>query len=65
VVIMSQKRMTMDDLAQELVDLGVSNAIYMVGSSAYGFAIDAEGNKIEFGKEDSHARANTNYIVWK
>lgn len=65
VVIMSQKRVTMHDFAQALVDLGVSNAIYMVGSSAYGFAIDAKGNKIEFGKEDTNARTNTNYIVWK
>lgn len=65
VVIMTHKKMTLNEFSQELVGLGVSNAIYLVGSSAFGFAIDEEGNRIEFGKNQEHLSRNTNYIVWK
>lgn len=64
VVIMSHDRLSFHDFAQALVDMGVSNAIYLVGSSAYGFAKDADGHKIEFGKQVENAHTNTNYIVW-
>lgn len=65
VVIMTHKKMTLNEFSQTLVDLGVSNAIYLVGSSAYGFAIDEEGNRIEFGKRQARPSRNTNYLVWK
>ena len=65
VVIMTHKKMTLNEFSQVLVDFGVSNAIYLVGSSAFGFAIDEEGNRIEFGKKQEHPSRNTNYIVWK
>lgn len=64
VVIMSHRRLTFHDFAQSLVDLGVKNAIYLVGSSAYGFAIDSQGTKIEFGQPYQNPAPNTNYIVW-
>lgn len=58
------------DFAQALVDLGVGQAVYLVGSSAYGWAIDKEGNMHEFGDADyygEHRRIpeNINYIVWR
>lgn len=65
VVIMSHDRMTLNDFSQHLVDLGAKNAIYLVGSSSFGFAIDKEGNKIEFGKEKENPSINTNYIIWQ
>ncbi|MCM1067134.1 MAG: hypothetical protein NC418_06145 [Muribaculaceae bacterium] len=65
VVIMSRKAMTFHDFSQSLVDLGVSNAIYLVGGMGYGFAFDSEGNKVEFGKLMQNMRPNTNYIVWR
>lgn len=65
VVIMSQRKQTLNEFSETLVDLGVSDAIYLVGSTSYGFAVDKEGYKIEFGKEDENLSANTNYIVWK
>lgn len=40
---------SLHDFAQALVDLGVDQAIYLVGSSAYGWAIDQEGICHEFG----------------
>ncbi|MCH5229475.1 MAG: phosphodiester glycosidase family protein [Muribaculaceae bacterium] len=65
VVIMSHTRLTLNEFARYLVDLGVKNAIYLVGSTSYGFAIDEKGNKIEFGVKEEEPYKNTNYIVWK
>lgn len=65
VVILSRSRLSFHDFASTLSDMGVSNAIYLVGSSAYGFARDADGRMIEFGKPEPNAMENTNYIVWK
>lgn len=58
------------DFAQALVDLGVDQAVYLVGSSAYGWAIDKNGHRHEFGKDNYYKNRrgmpkNTNYIVWK
>lgn len=65
VVIMSEGRLTFHDFSQALVDMGVTNAIYLVGSSTYGFAKDADGNKFEFGKPNETGYPFTNYIVWE
>ncbi len=58
------------DFAQTLVDLGCDNAIYLVGSSAYGWAVDEEGHKHEFGEANYYtgrrrAPKNITYIVWR
>ncbi len=58
------------DFAQVLVDLGVNQAIYLVGSSAYGWAIDENGNRHEFGDDNYYKGRrrmpkNTSYIVWR
>lgn len=65
VVVIGRKKQTMHEFSQTLVDLGVSNAIYLVGSAAYGIARDGDGNLIEFGTSADNAPANTNYIVWR
>lgn len=58
------------DFSQALVDLGVDNAVYLVGSSAYGWTVDKDGKTHEFG-EDNYYRGrrrmpkNTSYIVWR
>ncbi len=65
VVVLSRSRLTFHDFAQTLVDLGVANAIYLVGSEAFGFAVDSEGNRTEFGKEAPSPEASTNYIIWR
>lgn len=65
VVVMSRNRLTFHDFAQTLVDMGVANAIYLVGSESFGFAVDAEGNRTEFGKEAPSPEASTNYIIWR
>lgn len=58
------------NFAQALVDLGVENAVYLVGSSAYGWAVDEKENIHEFGKDDYYTGRqkipeNISYIVWK
>lgn len=53
------------DFSQALVDLGVENAIALIGSQyAYGWSIDADGQQEIFG-EDVHRYKNENYILWK
>ena len=66
-VVMSHDNLTFHDFSQALADMGVANAIYLVGSSAFGFAIDKEGNRMEFGLSPSGLvlPKNANYIVWK
>lgn len=58
------------DFAQALVDLGVDQAVYLVGSSAYGWAIDESGTMYEFGEDNYYTGRrkmpkNTSYIVWR
>ena len=58
------------DFAQALVDLGVDNAIYLVGSTSYGWAIKEDGSMHEFGDENLYRGRhrmpkNTSYIVWR
>ena len=58
------------DFAQALVDLGVDNAVYLVGSSAYGWAVNEAGDVYEFGDKNYYGGRrkqpkNTSYIVWR
>lgn len=66
-VAVSETDETMNDFAHALVDLGVENAIYLVGShSSFGWYIDAAGGKTLFAP-DVHRGTykNENYIIWK
>ncbi len=59
------------DFAQALVDLGIDQAVYLVGSIAYGWATDENGERHEFGDENIYRSRyrrmpeNTSYIVWR
>lgn len=55
------------DFAQALVDLGVDQAIYMIGSNSYGWATDAEGQRHPFGNPDPPKKKweNISYLVMK
>jgi len=56
------------DFAQALVDLGVDNAIYLVGANAYGWATDANGQRHEFGDPNTKTSKkwrNINYLVMR
>lgn len=58
------------DFAQALVDLGVDQGVYLVGSTAYGWAIDEHGKRHEFGEDNYYTGRRrmpkyTSYVVWK
>ena len=58
------------DFAQVLVDLGVDQAVYLVGSLAYRLAVDEVGAVHEFGDKNHFTELrskskNTSYIVWR
>lgn len=58
------------DFSQALVDLGVKEAVYLVGSSAYGWAVDENGEVHVFGEDNYYTGRrrmpkNTSYILWK
>ena len=59
------------DFSLALVDLGVDHAVYLVGSSAIGLAVDENGVCHEWGNSEIYTRGrhqmprNTSYIVWK
>ena len=65
-VAVSETDESMHDFAAALVDLGVDNAIYLVGShSAFGWYRDETGEQTYFGV-DQHRQSyrNENYVVW-
>ena len=67
IVIVSESDESFHDFSQALVDLGVENAIYLVGShSSFGWYIDQEKNKTFFAP-DVHRGTykNENYIIWR
>ena len=64
-IALSKEKLTFHDFSQALVDAGVRNAIYLVGSTAPGYYKDAEGRVIRFGKEEERPSDFVNFIVWK
>ncbi len=66
-VAVSQTDESMHDFAQALVDLGVDNAIYLVGShSAFGWWRNGAG-ETEYFSQDKHRASfrNESYVVWE
>lgn len=63
-VVYSHRRLTFHDFSQALVDAGVRNAIYLVGSRSSGFYVDADGNRFSFGNDKRQNIDNINFIVW-
>lgn len=65
VVVMSKSDLTFHEFARALLDIEVSNAIYLVGSSSFGFAVDPVGRRVEFGQRAASYPTNTNYLIWR
>jgi hypothetical protein len=65
-VVVSAERLKLDEFARTLADFGVNNAIYLVGSEfAYGWSVDRNGNREEFGSEDLRPDyQKQSYILW-
>lgn len=64
-IIASLDRLTFHDFAQALVDLGVKNAIYLIGGDSHIVFRDSEGNRHVDGNIHSYDSDYINYIVWK
>ncbi|NDW09778.1 hypothetical protein [Dysgonomonas sp. 520] len=65
IMIESQNTESFHDFTQALIDIGVSDAIYLVGGDAYGWYRDKEQTRNEFGKELTEIPQNISYIVWR
>ncbi len=66
-VVSSETPESFHDFSQALVDLGVDEAIYLVGSNSYGWWVARDGTRGEFGNSAPPRRfhRNTNYIIWR
>lgn len=65
----SLSRESFHDFSQALVDLNIDQAVYLVGSKAYGWAIDEHGERHEFGDDALYTGRRklphyTSYVVW-
>lgn len=65
IMVKSKSRESFHDFSQALIDIGVSDAIYLVGGNAYGWYYDKEHFRNEFGEEQSDLPENITYIIWK
>lgn len=63
-VVVSREKLTFHDFSHALADVGVSNAIYLVGGDSFGKYVDAAGASFTFGREWDN-ETNVNYIVWR
>lgn len=64
-VIISGNRLTFHDFSQALADLGVTNAIYLVGGDSYGCYKNSSGESFTFGRRWDNRVENVNFIVWR
>ena len=66
IVVFSSTPESFHDFSQALADLGVSNAVYLVGSNfSYGFCRDESGHLTEFASGRSKRVKFENYILWR
>jgi len=63
-VVTSTDRVLMNDFSETLVDLGVSEAIFLVGGNVSGWYRDSQGKTVELGR-DLRDKENINYIVFR
>lgn len=65
VMIESKNRESFYDFSQALIDIGVIDAVYLVGGDAYGWYRDKERVRHEFGEELPELPDNISYIIWQ
>lgn len=64
-VVVSEEALTFHGFSQALVNIGVRNAIYLVGSISQGFYRDADGHTFTIGSDKGWHTKMVNYIVWR
>jgi len=65
VVVLSKERESLHDFAQALADVGVEQAISLVGGDALGKSTDADGQTISWGDSSYDESEMENFIVWE
>lgn len=65
IMVMSKHIESFHDFSQSLIDIGISDAIYLVGGNAYGWYYDKDIIRQEFGEEQTHIPENISYITWQ
>ena len=64
-VVMTQTPESFHDFAQALVDMKVDNAIYLVGSSSFGYFRDRYDHLAIIYNKHRYGYQNENFIVWR
>lgn len=65
-IVESRSRESFYDFAQALVDIGISDAIYLVSGDSFGWYYTETGEKLTFGVEKPNTSQNVaNCIVWR
>lgn len=65
VIISTEEKVEGEDFIKALADMGVKNAIRLIGSTTYGFARTKNGNLHEFGNREEKPFPKSSYIIWK
>jgi len=65
IMIESKSKLTFDEFANAMINIGVENAIYLTGGKTYGWYYDKEQKRTEFGVEEKNIPEEINYIVWR
>ena len=65
IMVESKNRESFHDFSQALIDIGISDAIYLVGGDAYGWYYDHAHVRREFGEKKPDIPKNISYIIWK
>lgn len=65
IMVESKGRESFHDFSQALIDLGVTDAIYLVGGTAYGWYYTKDRTQHEFGKQEPDLPETISYIIWR
>ena len=65
IMIESQNAESFHDFSQALIDIGISDAIYLVGGNAYGWYYNQDNVRTQFGREELGLPGTISYIVWQ
>lgn len=65
IMVESVNRESFHDFSQALIDIGITDAVYLVGGNAYGWYRDKLNTRIEFGEELTEVPENISYIIWR
>lgn len=64
-IVLTAERESFHDFSQALVDLGVDEAVYLVGASSYGFWRDASDRLVQFNEKRRGGYKYENFIIWE